>query len=145
MSMYGEETRRPTIVCDPEKDRTKQEFKDECDIQTIVSRFQQTGQISHLAQGAAQYVDVSGISDYRSAIETVTRAQEYFNRLPAKVRSHFKNDAAEFVDALGDAERRDELLELGLLERTRSEESAAVGEQPEPEPEEEPPEGAEGA
>lgn len=95
---------------------TKQEFKDECDINRIVARFEKTGLVNHLAQGVPQFADVSQMGDYRSALHTVMEAEEWFMGLPAKVRAQFRNDPAELLDAMHDQSRHAELIELGILE-----------------------------
>lgn len=94
---------------------TKQEFKEECDVNTIVRRFVRDGFLSHVARGQPQYVDVSDLSDYRTAIEQVRAASEFFAGLPAKVRARFGNDPARYLDEAGSLSR-DELRELGLAE-----------------------------
>jgi len=95
--------------------RTKQEFKHECDVNTIIRRFVRDGFLVHMAKGTPKFLDVSEIGDYRTAIDQVRAAEEYFGNLPAKVRAKFGNDAARFLDEAGKLSR-DELRELGLVE-----------------------------
>lgn len=95
--------------------RTKQSMKDECDINNIVARYKKTGMLSHVAKHEGRYADVSEITDFRDAIDRVRSASEFFMGLPAKVRSHFDNDPAAFLDAVQDPSRRGELEELGLV------------------------------
>lgn len=42
---------------------TKQSFKDECDINQIVAKFEKTGLVNHLARGVPQFADVSEMGD----------------------------------------------------------------------------------
>lgn len=102
------------------EDMAKQEFKEECDINRIVDRFAQSGLVTHLARGVPQFADVSEMGDYRSAIETVREAQEFFMGLPAKVRAEFNNDPAQLLDAAHNPEYWDRLIELGILEAAES-------------------------
>jgi len=94
--------------------RTKQSFRDECDINNILRQFNVTGEL--LINGVQpQYGDFSGITDYQSALNAVMAAQDSFLALPAKVRAKFDNDPALFVEFASDEANRDEMKALGLL------------------------------
>jgi phage internal scaffolding protein len=94
--------------------RTQQSFRDECDINNILRKFNVTGE---LPSGSVQpqYGDFSGITDYQSALNAVMAAQDSFLALPAKVRAKFENDPALFVDWASDEANKDEMKALGLL------------------------------
>jgi len=94
--------------------RTQQSFRDECDINNILRKFNVTGQLP-LGSVQPQYGDFSGITDYQSALNAVMAAQDSFLALPAKVRARFDNDPALFVDFASDEANKDELKALGLL------------------------------
>jgi len=95
--------------------RTKQSFKNECDINTIMSRYQKTGILPDMLNTAnAQYLDVTGY-DYQEAMQIVAGAQSMFNELPSAIRSRFKNDPAEFVEFTSNPENRQEMAQMGLL------------------------------
>jgi len=94
--------------------RTQQNFKEECDINTIMRKFAVTGQIAPPSR-LPQYGDFTGVTDYKSALEAVMAASEAFYDLPAAVRSFFANDPAAFVDFCGDESNRDKAIELGLV------------------------------
>ena len=64
----------------------------------------------------ARYGDVSG-ADFTDAIETVQRAQDSFNSLPAKVRKQFNNNPALFLDFVNDPQNENQLIEMGLATR----------------------------
>ncbi len=106
--------------------RTKQSFRDECDINNILRQFNVTGQLP-VGSVQPQYGDFSGITDYQSALNAVMAAQDSFLQLPAKVRAKFDNDPALFVDWASDEANRDEMKALGLL---REETVQAVGSSP---------------
>lgn len=93
----------------------QQQFKEDCDINTILERFNVTGQLP-VVPLQPQFGDFSGITDYQSAMNAVLQAEESFAALPAKVRERFANDPAAFVDFCLDAANRDEMKALGLLE-----------------------------
>ncbi len=110
MSMYGVTDTR--ITCG--KGRAKQSMKDECNINLIMAQYTKTGFISHLAKGVPSFVDVSTLTDYRSAIEHVRSVEEYFSDLPAVVRTRFDNDAVTFMEYLDSGASEEDLRDLGL-------------------------------
>jgi len=93
---------------------TKQSFRDECDINNILRKFNVTGQLP-VGSVQPQYGDFSGVTDYQSALNAVMAAQDSFLALPAKIRSRFQNDPALFVEFASDEANKDELKALGLL------------------------------
>jgi len=110
MSMYGVEDTR--ITCG--KGRAKQSMRDECDINLIMAQYVKTGFMSHVSAGIPDFVDVSELTDYRSAIEHVRSVEEYFVGLPAVVRSRFDNDAVSFMEYLESGASEEDLRALGL-------------------------------
>ena len=97
--------------------KTKQSFKDECDINVIVRRYREQGQIPPFNLQRPVYADFSNVDDYLTALNRVRSAQAAFAALPSKVRDHVKNDPAELIRLVMDPSRREELVELGLVER----------------------------
>lgn len=101
------------------KGRTKQEFKAECDINNIIRRYAREGFLRHMARGVPEFLDVSEIGDFRTAVDQVREAERWFSLLPAKIRTKFGDDAARFLDEAGQMSRA-ELRELGLAELRKS-------------------------
>ena len=114
--------------------RARQSMKAECDINTIVARYQKTGFIGHVMRGVPRYADVTTVTDYRDAIDRVRKANDVFMSLPAKVRAEFRNDPAEFLDYIGKAENLDALAARGLIvkEPIAAGSSAPAGAAPDP-------------
>jgi phage internal scaffolding protein len=112
ITAYGPKQRSRLFFNGP--GRTIQSFKDECDINTIMKRFEATGQVSHLNNRAPQFGDVDAF-DFRTAMDLVLDARAKFDALPSKVRDRFANDPARLLAFLDDASNRDEALALGLL------------------------------
>lgn len=110
MSMYGVEDTR--ITCG--KGRAKQSMRDECDVNLIVAQYVKTGFLSHISGSIPSYVDVSEMTDYRSAIEHMRSMEDYFAGLPALVRSRFQNDPVSFMEYLESGASEDDLRALGL-------------------------------
>lgn len=118
---------RVTVDCGP--GRTKQAAKDECNINTIMAKYQRTGQLPDMIRKDARYGDFSAAVDYREALNRVLLAQEQFQGLPAKVRSRFQNDPAQFLAFVEDEANADELVKMDLAARgetTRQEGSGGV-------------------
>ncbi|WNK14480.1 MAG: internal scaffolding protein [Microvirus sp.] len=97
-----------------EETLTQQQFAEECDINTIVRRFGLTGEMpTDLRMPVSG--DFTGISDFQTAMNVVTSAQEEFMRMPAELRYRFNNDPARILQFLNDATNKDEAIKLGLL------------------------------
>jgi len=112
-------SRRVSYCFKDEVSLTRQEFKDECDLELTIKRFSRTDegrQALAKAQGfiGGRFEDVSDIPDYRTALDQVQRAKEAFERLPAMLRKRFDNDAALFLDFVDNPANLDELISLGL-------------------------------
>lgn len=117
-------SRESGLACEASLDRTRQEFKEECDINTLIRRF---GLGYEMPQGlrVPQYGDFSHISNYHEALNQIAAAGETFDLLPAHVRDRFQNDPGRFVDFCLDSKNRDELVSLGLAPKAQ-EPSAAI-------------------
>lgn len=94
--------------------RTKQQFKEECDINNIISRFLKTGVLNFTSKNAPRYGDVTAI-EYQDAMLKVAQARTLFAELPAAIRSRFDNEPAQFLAFVQDEKNRDEALAMGLL------------------------------
>jgi len=106
---------------------TKQSFKDECDINKILKKWQKTGQIDHVRSQTQKFLDCSNPVDYQTAINIVHEAQETFDSLPSDVRYRFNNDPAYFESFVSDRANYEELIALGLIERPFLEGNEASG------------------
>lgn len=97
---------------------TRQEFADDCDINTIMKRYEATGQ---LPQGsvAPHYADYSSVPNLMEALDLMTHAQSEFMRLPAAIRKTFDNDPLAFVEFASNPEGLDEASGLSHLELLR--------------------------
>lgn len=99
----------------PEPTLAQQQFKDDCNLNSIMERFNATGEMSHFHNIAAQYGDFTHVTDYQTSLNTIIAAQATFDALPASLRKRFDNDPSQFVDFCSDEKNRDELRSLGLL------------------------------
>jgi phage internal scaffolding protein len=111
------------LACE-EPSLAQQHFKDECDINTILQKFNVTGLLPQ-SPLSPRYGDFSGIGDYHTALNRVIAAQDEFEALPAQIRARFENDPAKLIEFLGDESNRSEAEELGLVEKAVIEPDAA--------------------
>lgn len=112
ITAYGPKTKCPMAF--PSVGKTKQSFKDECDINVIMSRYMKTGVIDFVNKHQGRYGDVTGL-DYQSAMQTISFAQSLFHELPSSVRTRFENDPAQFMDFVHDPSNEAEMHSLGLM------------------------------
>ncbi len=81
--------------------RTKQCFKDECDIDKIMQRAAKGGTISHLNKYEGVYADFSEF-DFFEHTQKLTKGREIFDDLPAEVRQEFGQSPAKFFAYVND-------------------------------------------
>lgn len=94
--------------------QVQQHFKDECDINTIMARYSQTGHISHFQKSPGEYAEHDGTT-FTEAMFIIKNGQRSFDELPSHIRSHFDNDPAKFLDAAHDDSRHQEFVDLGWI------------------------------
>lgn len=112
-----ESRKRSTISFDKAKNRVKQSFANECDINQIMKRAQAVGMLppNHRQK---MYLDQPMPMDYAEALGLVEEAQEAFARLPASVRQECKNDPEIF---LRNAQSLQWLVKQGLATQEKPE------------------------
>lgn len=110
------------LACDPEEDVTQQQFAEECDINTIVSRFGLTGQLPENPRMPYEG-DFTTVTDFTTAMNSVVAAREAFMEFPAHVRAEFDNDPQKMIAFISDDKNRAKAIELGFIpkppEKTR--------------------------
>ena len=92
---------------------TQQQFKDEVDINTIVERFEKTGEMPERINFPTEQ-DFTETFDFQSAMNVIVKAREEFGNLPAKARARFDNDPQKFMEFIHDNDNADEAIKLGL-------------------------------
>lgn len=98
-----------------QNNRTKQEFAEEVDINTLLRRFAITGQMPENVR-MPLYADFTEVEDFHSAVNAIAQANEAFERMPAEVRFRFNNDPAQFIAFCENEENRAEAEKLGLVD-----------------------------
>lgn len=93
--------------------RTKQSFRDECNINTIVKKAKRTGLLP--TKGLADFGDFSDGIDFMEAKIRIVQAEQAFLNLSSDLRARFDNDPAKLIGFLADEKNRDEAVKLKLL------------------------------
>lgn len=80
---------------------TMQNFKDDADINCIISRFETTGVLvdpTVPVSRVPQFGDFSELPSFQEAQNVMVVATNAFNALPAKIRERFGNNPATYFD-----------------------------------------------
>jgi len=97
------------------------------DTSSIVSRYFQTGVITHTRDQTARYIDAVHFQDFQSAMNSKVKADEAFFSIPLEIREElFDDDQQEFVEFCLDEKNLDKLRELGLAEPLKTTEPIKV-------------------
>lgn len=107
--------KRVTLDFTGQESRTKQQFKDECDINQIMAKYARTGVLPIPVNSRAVYGDYSTPFDFQEAQDLIIRAQQQFESLPSGLRNRFGNDPKNFLAFCSDPANKKEMGELGLL------------------------------
>lgn len=101
------------LLCEDDS-RTKQSFKDECDINVIVGRFG-IGEPPLVPRKIPLQGDFHDAPSFQEVLNMQLQAAETFGALPAKVRERFGNNPVKFVEFFSDEANFDEALKLQLV------------------------------
>lgn len=93
---------------------TDQSYREECDINTIMAKYQSTGELPQLNGTQGQWLDVTG-ADFQEHMNFIIEAQQLFNDLPSDVRDRFGNDPSAFLDYTSNPDNTVEIAKMGLL------------------------------
>lgn len=99
---------------------TQQEFKESCDINNILAKFAVQAQAlgvdpsQLMPQDQGSYGDFSNLDDFQTAQNKLAFLNDQFSNLPSNVRRKFGDNLNNFIVAISDPSRIDELGELGV-------------------------------
>lgn len=99
------------------RSRTKQNFSNECDINSIVKRANKTGFLVDPLVASTRrpfFGDFTNV-DFRANLNAINAVSAAFMQLPADIRSKFDNDPAKVLDFVSVEANADEARKLGLL------------------------------
>lgn len=112
LTAYGKKPRVQLECNDPS--RTKQSFQKECDINTIMAKYQKTGLVSHVSNFKGNYSELPNQLSYHEALNNVMASKNAFSTLPSSIRTQFGNDPAQFLEFVQNPDNTDEMIEMGL-------------------------------
>lgn len=121
MSVKGPYVRLPLIRMPSEgieftdPSMTKQSFKDECDVNNIMRRFNATGVVTHVNGRRPEFGDFTSVATFQESLNTVIEAESMFAELPAAIRDRFGNDPRQLLEFVADPDNRDEAVTLGIV------------------------------
>ena len=95
---------------------TKQAFREECDTNRIMARYELTGQIEHVNRRQPVYGDFSVFKDYQSLLNTVEVATDAFNALPSELRKELEYKPHKLFEWINDPQNRDRAVKYGLMQ-----------------------------
>ena len=101
---------------DPQPSHVKQSPADDCDINKIIAKYDQTGILTHVNTMVARYGDFTEANEYQDALNLVIEAQDGFAELPSHIRARFGNDPGTFLEWVTDPSNHEAAVELGLIE-----------------------------
>lgn len=101
--------------------RTKQEFREDCDVNVIIRRFTKSGLLPNPNNAVPQFVDAASLPDLQTLMQIMIEAEKAFMSLPAQVRKEFDNNAIQFVEFATKAENLDKMREWGLAPKAPTE------------------------
>lgn len=105
--------------------RTQYQYKDECDVNKIIQRYNQTGEFYHMRKTEPVYRDMTAI-DFEFMNNEIAKMEETFMQLPVEIRARFHYSTQEMLAFLDDDKNRDEAEKIGLIERKKPPETPAV-------------------
>lgn len=104
------------VVVLEDESKTQQQFKEECDINTIIKRFG-LGVALPTTFKAPMIGDFSGVEDFQTAMNAVKEAETAFMQMPAALRKRFDHDPQQLLGFLDHDGNREEAMKLGLIPR----------------------------
>ncbi|WNK13945.1 MAG: internal scaffolding protein [Microvirus sp.] len=93
---------------------TKQEFKDECDINHILARSPDGGR-PWTNPPTLRYGDFADAPEFLAAQLLVKEAEDHFNSMPVSLRERFGHDPAQLLRFVHDPKNRAEAQRLGIF------------------------------
>jgi len=119
-SLYDRQEPRQYAFTTVGESKTQLQFKEESDINNILAKYKQTGQISHINPHQPITGDFSNALDYQTALHKIKHAQDTFFSLPSKIRNKFSNDPSQLISYLEDKENHAEAIKLGLINEPKT-------------------------
>ncbi len=102
---------------DPNEEvRVKQSETDACDINKLMERYRNGGELQHINKAQAQYGDFSSGQSFTDAYTAIAKAENAFAELPAHIRDKMGNDPEVFLYKMEDPAFQKEMSDLGVYD-----------------------------
>lgn len=98
------------------EDKCQQHFKDECDINKIIAKYNKTGILQHVTKARAMYGDFTQFAPFAENMDKVAKATQLFDDLPAELRNHFGNSIPGFFNFITQEKNRQQCIEWGIFD-----------------------------
>lgn len=108
------------IDCSNDPALTKQEFRDDCDVNVIIARCLKTGLPLPSQVVGPLFADVSEVGSYTDCVRRVKAAEDSFMNLPASIRTEFRNEPSLLIAFLADPANLPKAMDLGLVDRPKA-------------------------
>lgn len=102
------------VDCSDEPSRTRQEFAAEADINNLMAQYEKSGILPTVNRAPPEYLDVSNVPDFQTALDFVHKATEAFMTIPAAARALFENSPANFIMFAENPDNLDQMRAWGL-------------------------------
>lgn len=106
--------------------RTKQEFREDCDLNHIFKTWVNGGELTHINKRQPRFGDHMSPLDYREKLNAVIEADHAFDELPATTRERFGNNPEKLLEFVADEKNHEEGIQLGLFNPKPTAEPAAT-------------------
>lgn len=115
MSMFGNSSKNPRVVFG--KSRTQQHVADLSSPRRLIEKYGSKRLKEALDRVPSLYSDIPLASDYKEALDVISRGEMSFQSLPSGLRNRFENDPYKLLEFLNDNSNRDEAISLGLISK----------------------------
>ena len=106
---------RRVITINTDPSLSDQQWKEDCDTNTILQKFTKTGQVTHLAKRQGSFADVSNVEELLPSLMKLKNAEQEFSQLPSTIRNRFNNSPIELLKFIQNPDNREEAIKLGLI------------------------------
>ena len=104
---------RVSVISPPGHTPAQQQFKEDCDVNTIMRRYNKTGLIDHVKTHQPEY-GFATPKQYHDSMNLIARAESMFNDLPSELRNEFHNNPQAFLEFVQDPKNAERANELGI-------------------------------
>lgn len=103
---------------------TEQSHTKMCDINNVMNRFKETGQLPYFKEKTPYYTDNTNLPTFEEAHDIIQDAKNAYLNLPLEIRQLTEHDPAKLQKFLSDKQNQSILLKHGLLTMTNPNDNA---------------------